>query len=126
MADNLAPYTSVSLEPVTTDSRTIYKSGDLCEDVTLMHDGDALADVLWGVTSGKLPPNAAKLPRLVPVRFKLAPNSTIIAQASASGDRYVMVIATPLAEEASNEEELFNIRCLLAQLVAVAARLEIK
>ena len=129
---NLAPYTNVSFEPVPSDAaRAIYTSADNVEDVTLMHVGDALDDVLWGVTNGALTSGAPQLPRLVPVRFRLAPRSTIkILATGATSARNVLVIATPLPEEASVEEELFNIRCLMTQLVAimgtVAQRMEVK
>lgn len=132
MADRAPTFTSCVRESVTTDSRSIYTSGDITEDVTLVHDGDAFADCLIAIVKGgKLSPQAVSLPRLVPVRFRLAPNMTILAQASASsGDRAVLIFATQLAEESSMEEELFNIRCLLQQIAFTAdklvSRLEIK
>lgn len=123
-----APYTNVALEQLPADltSKAIYRSGEHTEDVTLMHDGDALGDVLFGITAGKLSSNAGKLTRSVPVRFRLAPNSTITASATAmgaDGTRSILVIATPMTMEASTEEELHKLRCLMEQLVMLMTTL---
>lgn len=133
MADRAPTFSTSARETITTDARAIYTSNDtITEDVTLIHDGDAFADCQIAFTKGgKLSPQAPTLPRLTPVRFRLAPGTTILAAASASsGDRAVLIFATQLAEEASIEEELFNIRCALQQLVVimdtVARRLEVK
>lgn len=130
-----APYTNVTLEQLPADlsSRPIYSSGEFAEDVVLMHDGDGLGEVLWGVTAGKLSSNAGRLTRNVPVAFRLAPRSTVTALATAmgaDGTRAILVIATPRTEEDSIEDELHKIRCLMEALVGITdvimQRLEIK
>lgn len=134
MAERAPAFSSCTREVITsTESKSIYTSGDITEDVTIMHDGDALADCMVGFSKGgKLSAQAATLPRLVPVRFRLAPNTTILAQASGSSaaERAVLIIATQLTEESSMEEELFAIRCAMQQLAAamtiIAQRMEIK
>lgn len=123
--------TTAVAEPTTTEARNIYRSGPVAESVVLINLGDALGEIEFSISrqGGKVDANAPTLPRGIPVPFRLAPDSYIVA-VSTAGERSVAVIATPLDYEDSSEEELFNLRCLMEQLIkvmtTVADRMPIK
>ncbi len=96
----------------------IHQSGGVDEDVTLLHTGDPGGLVLFDTTSGGLGASAGVLPRDVPIRFRLAAKSTIYAM-SDGGDRYVTVVATPLAAAA---EEGIDLGCLLQEGLTILAQ----
>lgn len=115
--------TTVHSEPLNPGtSRQVYQAGDFDELVTLIHTGDASGDLRLAVnTSGDLNENVGIIPRSVAVTMRLEAKAVITAMSTAGDDRRLTVIATPMFELGwfkSMEEELFNMRCLITQMLS--------